>query len=713
MKKHFFKISSKPYLFLSLIFSTSAFAQVTDSIPSSTNDEVISVDEVVVTAGRKSENINKIPSSVTVISQKQIQEQMEFTRDLSQILGNLVPGLSVSSNKSINAGQTLRGRTVLVLIDGIPQSTPLMNGSRDIRTIDPSVIERIEVIKGATSIYGNGSGGGIINYITKKSFNRNPISGQTSAGITANPYNGNGTLGYRFSQFLSGNIKKFSYMVGGSIEYTGLERDGKGLVLGQTDGTSNSYQNNIYTKLNYQINDKSAVSLMYNFYNSTQHANYISQNGVFGVSPTIGVRAEDPGEHTGTPHNHNLIVRYNNNELFGKTQFDASFYLTSFQSMNRYVTYTPSWYGPGQTKINSNKKGLRFNFNTPFSIGNLPGEVTYGLDLLTDQTFQDLVDGRVYIPKMNMTSFAPYAQLKLDLFQDLVFKGGIRYENDQVKVKDFTTLATGPNGEGVIDVQGGKFPYKSTTFNAGLRYSKYDIFNPFVSFTQGFSINELGRVVRSATESTLTNLNTKPILTNNYEAGFSSRYKMFNFTAAYFVSTSKDGVNLVDNGNGVIRPQRAPERTYGFELTLDANISKTLKAGATYAYVEGKSENSDGSKKYLNGARISPPKTTAYVRFSPSNKLNLALNWVLTGNRDRFDVNAKGVYLTSEAPVTSVNLFNLSGNYQINNNWGVTIGVDNLFNATYYTVASQYSANAANYVRGVGTTGTFMVNYKF
>ncbi|WP_042723354.1 type I restriction endonuclease, partial [Flavobacterium sp. B17] len=42
----------------------------------------------------------------------------------------------------------LRGRQVLVLIDGIPQSTPLRNGARDIRSIDPSVIERIEVING-------------------------------------------------------------------------------------------------------------------------------------------------------------------------------------------------------------------------------------------------------------------------------------------------------------------------------------------------------------------------------------------------------------------------------------------------------------------------------------------------------------------------------------------------------------------------------------
>ena len=54
------------------------------------------------------------------------------------------------------------------MIDGVPQSTPLRNGSLGIKTLDASAIARIEVIKGATSIYGNGVAGGIINYITKQ-----------------------------------------------------------------------------------------------------------------------------------------------------------------------------------------------------------------------------------------------------------------------------------------------------------------------------------------------------------------------------------------------------------------------------------------------------------------------------------------------------------------------------------------------------------------
>src|SRR5690606_7012393 len=140
-----------------------------------------------------------------------------------------------------------------------------------------------------------------------------------------------------------------------------------------------------------------------------------------------------------------------------------------------------AWYGPGQTMIKSDKKGLRTNFNTAFKLGSTVAEVTYGLDLLNDVTYQDLVDGRVYIPKLSMVNLAPYAQLKVDLYENLIFKGGVRYENATVRVKDFSTIAKGPNNEGSIFVSGGKIPYKSTMFNAGIRYNKFNVFNPFLS----------------------------------------------------------------------------------------------------------------------------------------------------------------------------------------------------------------------------------------
>lgn len=676
------------------------------------NSQENKLDEIVITAGRKREEISTIPSSITIMNAKEIQAQTAINTNLSNILGNVIPGLGTATNKATNSGQTLRGRQVLVLIDGIPQSTPLMNGQRDIRTIDPNAIERIEVIKGATSIYGNGSGGGIINYITKKSPLEDSFHGTTNVGTSFNPLHSSETFGYRVSQFFNGRKNKFSYVVGGTYDYTGLQRDAKGKPLGQTDGLSNSYQANAFTKLGYAVTEHSSFNLLYNYYGSTQKAKYISQAGVYGETPTIGVRGQEPGENAGTPYNHNAMLTFSKDNLFQSTQLDVSAYLNSFRSMNRYVEKASAWYGPGQTMINSDKKGLRVNLNTPFSIANMPTEITYGLDLLNDVTYQDLVDGRTYIPKMDMVNIAPYAQLKIDVLENLIFKGGLRYENATVNVKDYNTIASGPNGEGSIFVEGGKIPYNATMFNAGLRFNKYEIFNPFVSFSQGFAINELGRILRRATENTIASLETDPIITNNYEIGFSSKFRRFSLTAAYYISTSKLGVNLVDVG-GYLVAQREPEKVKGYEITLDYNISNKVKIGGSYSYVEGKAEFDDGSEVYLNGSRIAPPKATGFVNYKPISDLNIQLSWVNTGCRDRFELNSNGKYNNSEGPVKTVNLVNLSSNYDFNSKWGISFGVENLLNNYYYPTVSQYRALDAEYVLGSGMTTSLNLHYKF
>ncbi|HJS01185.1 MAG TPA: TonB-dependent receptor [Flavobacterium sp.] len=669
--------------------------------------------EIVVTAGRKIEQISTVPSSISVLSQKDIQYQSSINNNISSILGNVIPGLGTTTNKATNSGQTLRGRQVLVLIDGIPQSTPLMNGQRDLRSIDANAIERIEVIKGATSMYGNGSGGGIINYITKKSPKENSFHGSTTVGTTFNPLHSDETFGYRVSQFFNGRKDKFSFVVGGSYDYTALQKDAKGRPLGQTDGLSNSHQTNAFTKLAYDFNDHTKLNLVYNFYGSTQKAKYISQNGVYGQTTTIGVRGDEPGKDAGTPYNHNAMLTFSKDDIFGNTtQLDASVYYNSFSSMNRYVTAGTAWYGPGQTMINSDKKGLRLNFNTPFSIGQIPADVTYGLDLLNDVTYQDLVDGRVYIPKMNMINVARYAQLKVDFFENLIFKGGVRFENATVNVKDYNTIATGPNGAGSIAVKGGNIPYDATMFNAGLRFNKYEIFNPFVSFSQAFAINELGRILRRATANTIENLETDPIITNNYEAGFSSKFFNFNLTAAYYISTSKLGANLVDVG-GYLVAQREPEEVKGYEITLDYNVFEQLKLGGSYSYVEGKAKFDDGSKVYLNGSRIAPPKATAFANYKPTTDLNLQLSWVYTGCRDRFEPATNGKYKNSEGPIKTVNLVNLSANYAITPKWSFSLGIENLLNNFYYPTVSQYRALDAEYVAGNGMSTSLNLNYKF
>ena len=57
---------------------------------------------------------------------------------------------------------------MLVLINGVSQNNGFLDFGQEYGAIDPYNIERVEVIRGGSAVYGLGAQGGIINVITKK-----------------------------------------------------------------------------------------------------------------------------------------------------------------------------------------------------------------------------------------------------------------------------------------------------------------------------------------------------------------------------------------------------------------------------------------------------------------------------------------------------------------------------------------------------------------
>jgi iron complex outermembrane recepter protein len=680
------------------------------------------MEEIVVTAGRKPENVNEVPSAMVIVGQRQIQEQTAINSDITNILQYTVPGLAVGTGRTSNTGQTLRGRQVLVLIDGVPQSTPLRNGGRDLRIIDPSAIERIEVIKGASSIYGNGADGGIINYITKKSSVNQPVTAQTWAGLTGQLGGSSAqTAGYRLSQQFTGRTDKFDYVLNGTLERTGLMRDATGVPISAFYNTGQMNTVNMLAKAGYSISPRQRVEAMYNYYGSRSDLQYVDQLGVYGKTPTIGTpaTAEIPGTPQGTPYNHNATLRYNYDRLFGGTSAEVIGYLQNFRTVYGYDAQF--FENGGQSNIVSNKKGVRLNLNTPFAIGqSLTGEMLYGLDLLNDQTAQKLQDGRFWTPDMNMTNTAPFAQLTLNLFQNLTLKAGSRYENLGVTISDFATLktynATTKNYDGGVAVQGGTLNYRALVGNAGLRYSGLAAFQPFVSFSQAFSINELGRILRTSQRSIVSQLETKPIIVDNYEAGVSGQLGRFvHYDIAVYESRSELGASYRTLPSGVFEIVRAPERIQGYEIAVDITPVRSLAVGGSYSYLEGKADgNNDAAyETYLGSDRIGAPKTTAYVRLQPTNRLSLNVNALVSGNRNRFSPAANATFAYAQGPVTTYTLVNFSGSYQLTPKAGLSLGVENLLNTDYYPAISQWAARASDYIKGTGRRAILTLNYRW
>ena len=149
---------------LALALSTQAHAQepIEDGLVEPTESE-----SIVVTGSRLPASLRTMPQSVDVFSAEDVSKQLATTNNLEQVLSNLVPGLSRSTNTTVTTYLSLRGRKPVFFVDGVPITATLNDTGRELRLIDPELIGRIEVVRGSSALYGNSAGAGFINYITK------------------------------------------------------------------------------------------------------------------------------------------------------------------------------------------------------------------------------------------------------------------------------------------------------------------------------------------------------------------------------------------------------------------------------------------------------------------------------------------------------------------------------------------------------------------
>ncbi|NLU91433.1 TonB-dependent receptor [Chitinophaga sp. Ak27] len=662
--------------------------------------------EVVVSASRKPEMLDNIPSSVTVLSRKTLEDNMAVTTDITQILANEVPGLAPSAQTNSNVGQSLRGRSVLIMIDGIPQSTPLRNGEVDLRSIDPAVLEHIDVIKGATAIYGNGAAGGLINYITLTPRDEKAIGGKTSLNMTGSLAGLKNSVGGRIGQLLHGKSGKFDYVVNGVYESTGEWKDAKGKLVGPNYSLGETDSYNAFVKLGYTPNRRHRIQLMYNLYSSLQNSNYTLVNGDYLTGkPATGVLGKQAGSPTGINGNHNLQLSWHADSLIGGASLQADAYYESRDDIF-YVSLGRFEGGDGQSHTLSKKKGFRFMFNSPITS---KGSLSYGADLVNDITSQPLVDGRIWVPEMNMFNIAPFAETQWTFMDDLIVKGGIRVENVKIGVNDYTTLritnASGATITPSFAVKGGDLNYTATLFNVGIRYNRLPLFSPYISFSQGFSVSDIGLALRDAKVNDLKKINTEAVQVNNYELGFVSKMQRFRFELTGFVSTSRLGAEMVyDTKTDLFVVSRTPERIYGFEAAVQYRLLSNLDLNATFSYAEGKSDTGRVNRYdvYLNNRRIAAPKIGGSISYRPLNTLEVQLHYTGIMKRDRFEKLPSGLYKGYEGIVKPYHLFNLNASYRVTRSTLLTLGVENLFNTDYFPARSQWFMIPGFYAKGKG-----------
>ena len=692
------------------------------SAPSFANDAQKDMERIIVSGSRVIESIDEVPASITVISRKQIEDHLKVNPELQSLLAQMVPGLAPDTGSSSNTGQSLRGRAPLVMIDGVPQSTPLRNGSLGVKTIDPSALARIEVIKGATSVYGNGASGGIINYITKQATAQDTHEGQVSLSSRFSPVKLEESAGARISAAINGKVENFDYLVTASYEENGVQRDAEGDILGLQYGLSDAETQNYFTKLGYDFDQEKRLQFSYNYFSSQQKTDLGDvpgdiNEGVKTYAIHVPEALQKRGKPQGPDGNENITLKYTDSNIFANSEMTLDVYS---QDIENVFFFSPNLANPDegydgcQSIIRSEKRGARATFNTAIDFDGVEATFIYGIDALKDTTSQPLVDGRVWVPEMEMDSLAGFLQTKWVIHDDLIVKAGVRRESIDLSVDDYETLKlcrSETQCSVPLQVKGDTIDYDATTYNIAIKYNWSDSFSPFFNYSQGSDIADIGRLLRAATVDDIGLIQTEASIIDNYEVGFTSLFDQVRLEVAAYRSTSELGTtNSFNEVTGVYEPVRAPQEIWGYEGLVDYRISETLNVVATHSYVEGKNTEAD---VYLGSRQISPPKATANVNWKPSDTLSLTVSYLYVGDRKRFSPNADGDYVGDQGPISSYNIVNLSGQYQFAENWNAFMGVENLFNSDYYPARAQSYTYGGYNIKGLGTTATLGVTYSF
>jgi iron complex outermembrane receptor protein len=129
---------------------------------------------VNVTVTRTDESLQRVPFAVGVLNKADLQRG-QATLGMDEALNNL-PGVVVANryNFSLDQRITIRGfgarsnfgvRGLKVLLDGVPQTLP--DGQSQLTNLEFANIDRVEVLRGASSSLHGNAAGGVLSFISE------------------------------------------------------------------------------------------------------------------------------------------------------------------------------------------------------------------------------------------------------------------------------------------------------------------------------------------------------------------------------------------------------------------------------------------------------------------------------------------------------------------------------------------------------------------
>ena len=684
-------------------------------------------DEMVVVSSRLPKAISDIPGTVWYIESEQVEQEYRGGKTLGEILATAIPSLDVSSGARTNYGQNLRGRKMLVMIDGVSlQSSRQI--SRHLDSIDPFNIDRIEVLSGATSIYGAGASGGVINIITKKS-DSPELEFESFVGASSG-LNSSEDFDYKVGQSISGGNDKVNARA--SVVYTETQGffDADGNIV-TPDISQGSLQFNqtvdLLTTVGVNVSETQKLNLLAQYYDSQQDSPY----GLYiQGSDFVDVRKGFESDREHGTERIMLSASYVDEQFLGHQLIAEAAYRQEDQ------TYTPYYASSGQqiTDVITLKAALAKSFNDV--------NVVYGIDAYQDklESNQALYDpaiaassgnliNKTYAqvgryPGVEVSSIAGFVQADYNITENWSVEGGFRYQFMANKIDDFVDyheqkkIAAG-NGSSADPVPGGETDYNVGLFNLGTIYHLTNDSQLWANFSQGFDLPDPAKYYGQGNYTlvgdhwqlndsiNVNNSKMSGIKTNSFEIGYRLDKDAFSLQTATYYSQSDKSVKY-NSTTLLIEEVEDKKRVYGLEAMASYWVNDNIQLGTSGHFVVSEVKGDNGWED-LTAGEASTSKASAWAGWYDS-ELAVKLQ-----SQTMFDYTDE-----AQKELDGYTVFDLVGSYQLPVG-SLGFGIQNLFDESYTTIwgqraqivyAAHYDAAAYDY-KGRGRTFTLNYQVKF
>ncbi|HKY19640.1 MAG TPA: TonB-dependent receptor [Vicinamibacterales bacterium] len=672
------------------------------------------LETITITASRTPASVSDLTTSLSQIEEDDLQTQLGMSTQVLQTLDVLVPGLTVSQGEFRSGCRTnIRGRPAQFLINGVPTNDNLRRSQCDsLFSLSPFAIERIEVLRGATALFGAGAPGGAINLQTRQARSQK-LEIDAVAQYSINPHERSKTG--ETNAYLGAGQKfgAWDYYLGGGFQDYGVRRNPEdGIIQGDT---FQSYSLN--GSLGWNFGSAGALRLTGLYFiddpDDVYGTDFTQISGERLASSAFIARPPNPFADDAETEQTVLLLSYDVQNVLGHS-LNVSTYWHDEQLIQRAADFFEGDVFYFNSDAENQRLGLRTTLNRHFTMGGAEADIAYGVDLLRQRYYRpevDPADGDAVIgfisPEVILKSYALFLQPKLRHGAWLL-TGGVRHEEFRGKVGSDGFDSDTPNAATPGDIP----DFDLTLYNIGLVYDLRRDLQIYGGFSQGAEIAEFGRAARGALDPDLINLNAAK--SDQYELGLRGRQGPVEFSGTVFYSESDKAANLQEDasceGEPIcpLIPQSLEQELYGLELTADWTVTRSLKLGGIATYQEGKFKAPGERSVPFDTSTISPPRSTVYAAFEPLPSWHNRIQVSYYGKTHFFDSEEEASGLRES---TTVFLVDVSTGYPVGPG-ELTLGIANLFDRKYVNVTNAASGDFFYYLsEGTRATLGYVVRF--